>query len=371
MNVLIINWQDWCNPFAGGAEVYLYEIFSRLIKKGHKITLLVSRAQGQSRYEIRDGFEIYRIGKRSNFNFVAPTALRALLRHKTFDIVIDDLNKIPFYSPAFTRKKVMPMLMHLFRKTIFSEANPLLASYVYLAEWIIPFFYQRSPFVAISHSTADDLRAIGISKNIHVVQCGTVSKTPFSVQREKDLVVYVGRVKKYKSIDHFVKAIHILQTRKTVRAMIIGDGDATGGLTELSKQLGTDIVFTGYVSEEEKYRIYSRARVVVQPSVKEGWGLTTVEAQSCGTPVVCADSPGLREAVVDKKTGFLYPYGDIDALVTMITRLLEDEVTWDKLSRAAVTWAKSFTWDSAAKKFEKVLNEELMYEEDKRKGRDS
>ena len=72
MNILVVNWQDWKNPLAGGAEVYLYEIFSRLIKKGHNVILLVSRAQGQSRYETIDGFKIYRMGKRPNFNFFVP-----------------------------------------------------------------------------------------------------------------------------------------------------------------------------------------------------------------------------------------------------------------------------------------------------------
>ncbi len=360
MNILVINWQDWKNPFAGGAEVYLYEIFSRLIKKGHNVILLVSRAQGQSRYEISDGFKIYRIGKRSNFNFCVPCALRTLLRQNKIDIIIDDLNKIPFYSPLFTRKKVLPMLMHLFRKTIYRETNFLFASYVFLTESIIQFFYPGSKFIAISHSTAEDLKRIGVHNRIYVIQSGIprIPKIP-SEKRQKNLIAYVGRVKKYKSIDHFVKAVALVKNKREIEAIVVGDGDAKDGLINLSKKLNVKVTFTGFVSEEEKYRIYSRARVVVQPSIKEGWGLTAIEAQSCSTPVVCANSPGLREVVADGKTGFLYPYGDIDTLTTKIILLLDDEEKWQNFSLAAREWANNFSWDNSAEQLDKILQLEI------------
>ena len=356
MNILLINWQDWKNPFAGGAEVYLYEIFSRLIKRGHTVKLLVSRAPGQSRHEIIDGFEIYRIGRRENFNFFVPASLRSLLRHNKIDVVIDDLNKIPFYSPFFTRKKVVPMLMHLFRRAIYRETNPAFASYVFFSEILIRWLYPSSDFISISESTAQDLRELGVDNRIDVVHCGIPPKPRLSgIKRKKDLIAYVGRVKKYKSIDHFIKAIARIKKQRSVDAVIVGDGDAIGELKDLSRALKLNIEFKGFVSEEEKYRIYSTARVIVQPSVKEGWGLTAIEAQSCGTPVVCADSPGLREVVVHDSSGFLYPYGDIDKFADRIIELMDDDKRWQKFSRAAQQWASKFSWDNAALKLEKIL----------------
>lgn len=356
MNILVINWQDWKNPFAGGAEVYLYEIFSRLINRGHTVNLLVSRAPGQTRHEILDGFNIYRIGRRENFNFFVPAALRSLLRHNKIDIVVDDLNKIPFYSPLFTRKKVVPMLMHLFRKAIYRETNPIFASYVFLTETLIRWLYPSSGFVSISESTAEDLRGLGINNKIDVVHCGVPPQPDLSgIKRQKNMVAYVGRVKKYKSIEHFIHAVAKIKKHKDIEAVIVGDGDARAELEDLSRQLKLDIKFTGFVSEKEKYRIYSAARIVVQPSVKEGWGLTAIEAQSCGTPVVCADSPGLREVVVHGKGGFLYPYGDIETFAARITELLDDDAMWHSFTKAAQQRARRFSWDSAALKLEKVL----------------
>jgi glycosyltransferase involved in cell wall biosynthesis len=360
MTILVVNWQDWQNPFAGGAEVYLYEIFSRLIKKGYKIILLVSRARGQRRYEIIDGFEIYRLGKRMNFNFFVPSALRALLRHRKIDIIIDDLNKIPFYSPLFTRKTVLPMLMHLFRKAIYRETNFFFASYVFFSETVIRFFYPHSKFIAISNSTAEDLKKIGVENKIYVVQSGIPTIPEHDIGgRQKDLIAYVGRVKKYKSINHFVKAVAVIKRKRSIEAVVVGDGDAKNKLINLAKNLNIHITFTGFVSEEEKYRIYSSARVIIQPSIKEGWGLTAIEAQSCGTPVVCADSPGLREVVLHNKTGFLYPYGNIEVLSARVIELLDDDKKWHKFSHAANTWAKRFSWDNAAEKIEQILAKEM------------
>ncbi len=322
--------------------------------------LLVSRAQGQNRHEILDGFEIYRIGKRSNFNFFVPAALRNILRQNKVDIIVDDLNKIPFYSPLFTRKSVLPMLMHLFREAIYRETNIMFASYVFLTESIIPFLYPRSKFVAISQSTSEDLNRLGVHNTIYVVHSG-IPQIPKKVheKRQKNLIAYVGRVKKYKSIDHFVKAVAVIKNKRNIDAIIVGDGDAKDSLLNLSKNLNVKITFTGFVSEEEKYQIYSNARVVVQPSIKEGWGLTAIEAQSCGTPVVCANSPGLREVVVDNKTGYLYPYGNIDTLCARVIELLDDDAKWKEFSRAAKEWAYRFSWDNAAEKLEKILRYEI------------
>jgi len=360
MDILVVNWQDWKNPYSGGAEVYLYEIFSRLIKRGHRVILLCSRAEGQSRHDVIDGFEIFRIGRRSNFNIYAPTALRALLRHRKVDVIVDDLNKIPFYSTVFTRKNVLPTLMHLFRATIFRETNPLFASYVFLAERLIGMLYRRANFVAISNSTAQDLREIGIERQIHVVHSG-IPKQPRGAQRarEDNLVAYVGRVKTYKSIDHFVRAVALVNKRRSIRATIVGDGDALENLKSLATKLAVDIDFPGFVSEEEKYRVYKTARLIVQPSIKEGWGLTAIEAQSCGTPVVCADSPGLREVIVHDKTGFLYQYGNVGAMADRIVQLLDDRQKWRRFSVAAQKWANRFSWDRSAAKFERVLAAEI------------
>uniref|UniRef100_A0A7V1EJ47 Glycosyltransferase family 1 protein n=1 Tax=candidate division WOR-3 bacterium TaxID=2052148 RepID=A0A7V1EJ47_UNCW3 len=358
MNILIINWQDWKNPYAGGAEIYLYEIFSRLIKKGHKVLLLCSRGPGQKRYETLDGFEIIRVGKRVNFNFYVPFALSAILKNRKIDLIIDDQNKIPFYTPIFTKKKNLIMIMHLFRETIYRETNFLFASYVYITESLIPLLYPHSHFIAISQSTADDLKKMGIKQKISVVYSGIPElKNIYNIKREKNLVLYVGRIKRYKSIDHLLKAVNMIKNDIPVKLAIVGDGDALEELKNLARDLNLEVDFRGFVSEEEKYKMYQKARLIVQPSIKEGWGLTAIEAQACGTPVICANSPGLRETLIDGKTGYLYDYGNITELAKKIKDMLSDDTKWLEFSNSAIKWARNFSWDYSAEKMEKIIME--------------
>jgi glycosyltransferase involved in cell wall biosynthesis len=92
------------------------------------------------------------------------------------------------------------------------------------------------------------------------------------------------------------------------------------------------------------------AWVLVQPSPKEGWGLTVVEAGASGTAVVAADSPGLRDSVRRDETGLLVPYGDDDALADALIRVLTDTALRERLAAAGVRWAARFTWQDCAQR---------------------
>jgi glycosyltransferase involved in cell wall biosynthesis len=113
----------------------------------------------------------------------------------------------------------------------------------------------------------------------------------------------------------------------------------------------------GFVSEQEKIDMLRKSHVVVNPSSKEGWGVTVIEANACGAPVIASDVPGLRDAVVDGKTGFLVPYGDIDGFVARITQVLLDDSLRTALSRQAIDWAKRFNWDDSAEAMLKVIDQ--------------
>jgi len=86
----------------------------------------------------------------------------------------------------------------------------------------------------------------------------------------------------------------------------------------------------------------------VQPSPKEGWGLTVVEAGASGTAVVAADSPGLRDSVRRDQTGLLVPYGNDAALADALGRVLGDASLRNRLASAGIQWASRFRWDDCA-----------------------
>jgi glycosyltransferase involved in cell wall biosynthesis len=135
-----------------------------------------------------------------------------------------------------------------------------------------------------------------------------------------------------------------------LRLIVAGTGNHLEALREHVRRRGVvdRVTFTGLVTEEEKLRLYRRAWALVMTSPKEGWGLTCLEAEACGTPVVASDSPGLREAVRHEETGLLVPHADLPALVTALDRLLSDEGLRDRWTRGALRFAGTFSWDKCA-----------------------
>ena len=148
--ILLVNWRDIKNPEAGGAEVHLHEISKRFAARGHDVTILASAFRGSMPEEMVDGVRIVRCGGKFDFNYRVPGAIKSLLRRHRIDIVVDDLNKIPFFTPLYVRKPILALAHHLFAKTIFLETILPFALYVYLGEALIPAVYRNTRFVVVS-----------------------------------------------------------------------------------------------------------------------------------------------------------------------------------------------------------------------------
>jgi glycosyltransferase involved in cell wall biosynthesis len=362
MKILVLNWQDIKNPLGGGAEVHLHEIFKRIAALGHDVTLYCSRFTGAAEREEIDGIHVIRQGGRYLFNFYVPRRYRSEFRREAFDVVVDDINKIPFYTPQFIKKPLVGVVHHLFGKAIFLETSLIPALYVYFAEKLAVRMYRHTPMAVVSESTRQELIDFGFpGENIAIVPNAVNDKVYSPVDQPTPpgpLIGHLGRLKKYKSIDHLLQAFQIVHLEiPEARLKIIGDGDYRTELEHLSQQLGLadQIEFTGYLSESEKVRQLHQMRVVANCSAKEGWGLTVIEANASGVPVIASDVPGLKDSVVDEKTGLLFEYGNVEQLAQKILLVLRDDNLHARLRSEAIAWGRSFIWDESAKKMIDVL----------------
>ena len=354
-NILVINWQDIRNPLGGGAEVHLHEIFKRIARKGHKITLLCCGYKGLPREEIIDGIRVIRRGSRNFFNYMVPALYKKLSREQKFDVVIDDINKIPFYTPLYVKEPLIGIIHHLFGSSIFIESSVPVALYVSFAEKLIPKIYRDILMAVVSKSTRQELIQKGFSEqDIHLVY-NAVERSEYSYQPEKKapypLVGYLGRIKKYKSVNHLVLAFSaVIKKIPAARLLIIGDGDFLPELKRLVAKLNLEqvVTFMGAIHHEKKIDYLNQMWLSVNPSPKEGWGLTVIEANCCGVPVIAADSPGLRDSVVAGKTGLLYPYGDCRQLTRLIIELIGNENLRNLYSKNSIDWAHQFNWENSA-----------------------
>lgn len=363
MKILVINWQCIKNPLGGGAEVHMHEIFKRICAMGNTVVNLVSNFDGAPDYEVIDGIEVYRRGKRNTFNFSVPKEYKKLDKKYNFDIIVDDINKIPFYSPLFVHKPLLAISHHFFGKSIFKEAGLVAGLYVYTAEYLMKFVYRRTPFVVVSESTLDEFKDKGYSTDKFTIVQNAIDSSKFKYEvGEKNpfpTITYFGRIKKYKSVDHlFLAFAEVKQKINNARLHILGRGDFRPFLEELSNELGISdsVKFFGFVSDEEKVVELGKSHIVVNTSMKEGWGITNIEANAAGTPVVSADVPGLRDSVKVGSSGLLYPYADTEELARQLLNILSDSSLRDHLSHGAVEWAKQFSWDKSAEIMMMKLN---------------
>jgi glycosyltransferase involved in cell wall biosynthesis len=125
---------------------------------------------------------------------------------------------------------------------------------------------------------------------------------------------------------------------------------ARESLEALAKELGmTDRTrFTGFIDDRERDEIVAHTRVCVCPSEKEGWGLTIIESNALGTPVVATDADGLRDSVRDGETGYLVANRDVESFGMRIREILDNDELALRMSKRALEWSRTFDWDTSA-----------------------
>lgn len=364
MRILVLNWLDRENPRAGGAEVHLHEVFGRIARRGARVTAVTSGWKGAAYATTLDGIRVHRIGSRNTFPLHVARHVRGPLAEERFDVVVEDLNKVPLFTPTWAPAPVLLLVHHLFGSTAFQEASLPVATLTWLLERPIPRIYRDVPAVAVSASTRRDLVARGLAgERIQVIPNG-IRLEDFKPVAEHErftepTVLYLGRLKRYKRVDLVVEAVARLRREGLgVRLLVAGKGDHRPDLEALVRRLGLSdetVRFLGFVSDAERTRLLARSWVHCLTSPKEGWGIANLEAAASGTPTVASDAPGLRDSVVHGETGFLVPHGDVAAIARAIRRVVESAELRHRLGTGGRRFAEGFSWDDAATRMERAL----------------
>jgi len=352
------------NPEMGGAEVFTREVAKRWVEVGHEVTLFASEFDGCRREEVADGVKIVRAGRVLDLSVYrkAKKYYRERFSKEGYDVVIDEINTRPFFTPKFVNngERVVALIHQLAKEYWFYEVPfpiSLVGYYILERMWLRN--YADVPTVTVSKSTKLNLLELGF-KTVYVIPVG-LNFAPLKGIPEKErypVVVYAGRLKRAKRPDHTIRAFKIVKEKfPSAELWIIGDGPFK---RVLERTAGEGVKFFGPLSNEERRRLLARAWVLVNPSVREGFGLNVIEANALGTPCVAYDVPGLRDSVRNGETGLLVPSGDVEALAKAIIKVLSDHELRERLSKNALHWARQFSWDKTAEEFLKVVKDVLM-----------
>lgn len=352
--ILVLNERDPRNPRAGGAETHVFEIFGRLAAQGHDVLLLAASWPGAPRDEVVQGVRVRRLANRYLYYFVVPWAARREAAAGR-DVVVDVLNKLPFFSPWFVPRPCLAVVHHLFGTTAFRQVPLPVALATWLLEKLIPLAYARTPMMAISPSTRDDLVQRGVAASlVHVVPPGIDRDSHHAVDdgaSREPIVLWIGRLEPYKRADVAIDAMEAVRAKVPgARLVVVGTGAARAALEQRAcdRGLASCVEFTGFVPEQDKIDWIRRAAIVVQTSEKEGWGMTMIEANVCHAVPIASDVPGLRDSVQHDRTGLVVPYADVVALADAIVRVLTDAGLRARLLREGAAWGARFGWDEAA-----------------------
>ncbi|MDO8551724.1 MAG: glycosyltransferase [bacterium] len=359
--ILIYNWRDTKHIRSGGAEVYIGELAKRLVRGGHEVTLFTSNDSHCKNDEDVSGIRVIRRGGFITVYFWA--ALYYLFRFRgKYDIVIDSENGVPFFSPLYVGKPVVLLVHHVHRNVFFESLIPPFSWVASFVEGnLMPLVYQNAFVVSVSKSTAEELyKDIGLSTT-SIIQNGVDTEIYTGGEKSaKPLISYVGRLKKYKSIEILLLAFKkILDDFPKSKLVIAGEGDWKKVLEKQAILLRMErkVEFLGYVSEQEKIDLLGKSWVMVQPSFAEGWGITCLEANACQTPVVASRVTGLKDAVSEGESGYLFDYGNALDLYQKLKEIISAPGRRELLGITAREWSKKYSWDLQVKKFEFLISQ--------------
>ena len=188
---------------------------------------------------------------------------------------------------------------------------------------------------------ADFLERTVAVENVIPVSCGIdrAQYTPVIGPRDKNRIIFVGRLTAEKQVEVILEAITKLDPALDATFDIVGGGDQRKQLENLTVQLGLAdrVTFHGRTSDEELRALLSRASVFTIASIAELQSIATMEAMASALPIVAADAVALPHLVHDGENGYLFEPGDSDALAARLTDVLTADATeYQRMQQASL-----------------------------------
>jgi len=348
--VHVLAWRDLDDPDAGGSEVHADEFMSRWAELGLDVLHRTSAASGLPATAQRNGYAVVRRGSR--YSVFPRTIVSELTRRMgRYDALVEIWNGVPWFSPVWCRRPRITILHHV-HGPMWGQIlpGPLAGFGRVLEARIAPPIYRRGLTVTPSDATREELLELGFRADRVKAFPNGVDEffSPGGERSPRPSLVAVGRLAPVKRFELVIDAA--IEARRHVDGLtltIIGDGPLREQLQERIDAAGaTDwIRLAGWIERRALVAEYRRAWLVVSGSLAEGWGLSLTEAAACGTPAVATDIRGHRSSVVAGVTGVLV---EPDDLGTAVADLLTDDARRVALAEAALTRARTLTWDASA-----------------------
>jgi len=359
--------------YIGGLEKRVWEVARRLAQRGHDVHWYamkywdgpdVLEKEGVYLHGVCEPKPLFVHGRRSveEAIYFARNVFIPLARDN-YDII--DCQNFPYF-PCFSAKiasllKKTPLVItwhevwdtywytYLGKKGVFGKA----------VERITACLTDHN--VAVSPKTKNDLQSIGVDKEITVIPNGIDfdSIQAITPSPEKTDVIYAGRLIKEKNIDMLIKAIELVKKElPDVQCTIIGEGPEKEALRTLTLELNLErnIRIKDFVtSQDDLFALMKSARVFVLPSVREGFGISVLEANACGLPVVTVEHSqnAAYSLIKNGENGFIAKL-NVEDLTIHICKALYNT---DAKEFTIISYSKKYDWNNVISLLERRYHE--------------
>lgn len=333
----------------GGAQRLLSDLLPLQLKQAD-VTLLVFRSVKNSLVDklVEAGVKIISLDVRNIYNPFTIFRLRKYI--KEYDVLHVHLFPALYWVALAVRSAGVRLIY-----TEHSTSNSRRGK-----RWLLPLermvYGKYSEVVSISPQTQTALNGwLGRECSREVILNGidveAFAEAASDVQ-PSDSIVMVSRFASSKDQETVIKAMRYIDPE--VRLRFVGDGPLLSRNMELAASLGLShrIDFIG--AAEDVARYIAEAKVGVQSSHWEGFGLTAVEIMACGRPVVASDVPGLKQVV--EGAGVLFQPGDYKGLADIVNTLVNDQQSYLQTARRCAERAAEFDIKKTAEGYWRVYN---------------
>jgi glycosyltransferase involved in cell wall biosynthesis len=328
--------------------VYTERVLRFLVSGGHDVTWYSATHRGEMPSEA-DGIHFVYGGAGLG---VYPTG-HVWLRHQHahYDVVVDQINVFGFAAPMAMRGTPYVAFIHQLAGDVWDwECPPFVSAIGKRLERLGLRVYRDAAFATVSESTMSDLRAIGWRGPGRIVAVG-LDTPPARDKSEAPSIVFLGRFEaKAKRLDHALAVYrHVRAVVPEAEFWVIGRGPVPSWLPS-----GDGVRVYNNISDEQRDELLARAWCCVATSVREGWGRMVMESAAAGTPAVAYRVHGLRDTVLDGRTGVLVP-PDPQRAADAVIGLFRDPERLRRYASAARANAATMTWASEGCAFEDLL----------------
>jgi len=368
MQVLVLGW-EFPPAKTGGLGTHCYELVKNLGKKGVNVLLFIPKRSKNVKHNI-ENVEVVEVGSSimpyntSNskifeegygWNFFEEVkafnrkCVELALKRK-FDLIhchdwitavagmqLKNITGKPFvftvHSTEYDRTANIYPLKHIIdiEKRGLEEADMVITVSNHMKKQLIERYGGDGRKIKVIYNGIDYTRFFGLTRKEH-----------------KNIVLFLGRLTNQKGPYFFLHtAAKVLEKRKDVLFVIAGEGDQLPELIRIAIGLNImdNVVFTGYLTEEELLYAYAMADIYVMPSVAEPFGITALEAIASGTPVIVSKNSGVAEKIMHC---FKVDYWDTHEIANKIICMLDYPVLGECMRRNSFRELKDFGWDRVA-----------------------